>query len=639
MYWERSINNESIYNLIENRRNLTPNANAIVAPGHSPLTYSKLSEQVHYVISFLNSIGIGRNDCVATVLSNGPDMAVAFISIASCATVAPLNPAYSVKEFDRYFSLLKPKAIVLASGQTAQARLAAQARNITIIDVFFEQEKEAGAFKLVGGKRAKPKYKGFSKAEDTALILHTSGTTSQPKQVPLTQMNLLTSAHNVRSSLNLVASDRALNIMPLFHIHGIIASLLSSLVSGGSIVCVPDFNATEFFQWVKTFKPTWYTAVPTMHQSILDRADKCYEIVESCQLRFIRSSSSALPSSVLMALESTFKVPVIEAYGMTEATHQIASNPLPPEVRKTGSVGLAGGPQVKIMSESEPIILPKNSIGEIIISGSNVTSGYLGNPEANHHSFVDSWFRTGDLGYIDADGYLFITGRIKEMINRGGEKIAPVEVDEVLLAYPPIAQAVTFAIPHSRLGEEVAAVVVLHEDAETTKKEIQEFVAARLGLFKVPKHIVITDEIPKSATGKTQRIGLAEKLGLSKIDIVVDLTDQKYSPPCTDIEKQLVDIWVNVLKIPYNDISITYNFFQLGGDSILVARTIAQIQENFAIVVSFLDFFNAPTVAELSDLILAGDSKQPDDKLLLELLSELDGLTDEQVQQLIDKKQ
>jgi len=624
--------------MVENRAKLMPDAHAFIAPEHPALTYSKLADQVNYVVSFFNSIGIGRNNCVVTVLPNGPEMAVAFISIASGATVAPLNPAYSTKEFDSYFSLLKPKAVVVASGLDSNARIAAQGRNITVVEILTEPEKEAGIFKLTGGRPSDVTQQGFSKPEDIALILHTSGTTSQPKQVPLTQKNLLVSAYHVQSALNLTARDISLNIMPLFHIHGIVAGMLSSMVGGGSMICAPEFNAAEFFHWVKTFDPTWYTAVPSMHQSILSRSESNRAIVRSSHIRFIRSSSSALPSSILNGLESEFKVPVVEAYGMTEASHQIASNPLPPKARKTGSVGLAAGPIVGIMSEDGATLLQKNSVGEIVIQGPNVTSGYLGRPEANKTAFIDKWFRSGDLGYLDEDGYLFITGRSKEMINRGGEKIAPVEVDEALLAFSPIAEAVTFAVPHDRLGEEVAAAVVLHENVHTTEKEIQEFVASRLSFFKIPKQVIITDHIPKSATGKLQRIGLAKKLHIGKVTDAFKEINPAFASPSTEIENKLVDMWASILKISRDDISVTSNFFQMGGESLQVASSITQIQEAFSATISFLDFFNAPTVASLSELISSRESSQTNDELLLELLSELDSLSDHQARQLMDVK-
>jgi acyl-CoA synthetase (AMP-forming)/AMP-acid ligase II len=311
-----------------------------------------------------------------------------------------------------------------------------------------------------------------------------------------------------------VPGDRCLNIMPLFHIHGLIATVLSSLRAGASIYCTPGFNALKYFSWMDDSKPTWYSAVPTMHQAILTRAARSKDIIDAVPLRFIRSSSSSLPPQVMAELENTFAAPVIEAYGMTEAAHQMASNPLPPAVRKAGTVGIAAGPEVGIMS-LEGEILKNGEVGEIVIRGQNVTKGYENNPKANEENFTNGWFRTGDQGVLDAEGYVSITGRLKEIINRGGEKISPREVDEVLMDHPAIQQCVTFAMPHPKLGEEVAAAVVLKEGMTADEKDIRTFTALHLADFKVPRKVLILDEIPKGATGKLQRIGLAEKLGLA----------------------------------------------------------------------------------------------------------------------------
>jgi acyl-CoA synthetase (AMP-forming)/AMP-acid ligase II len=350
-----------------------------------------------------------------------------------------------------------------------------------------------------------------------ALILHTSGTTSRPKIVPLLQRNLVASARNIGSSLALTPADRCLNVMPLFHIHGLIAAVTSSLAAGASIWCAPGFDALKFFGWMKDAQPTWYTAVPTMHQAILSRAARNSDVIDAVPLRFIRSSSASLPAQVMLELARTFKAPVIEAYGMTEATHQMASNPLPPRAQKPGSVGLAAGPKVRIAHEVENRLI--DGTGEIVISGDNVTPGYESNPDANAKSFFEAegrrWFRTGDQGALDDEGYLSLTGRLKEIINRGGEKISPLEVDGVLLDHPAIVQVVAFAMPHPKLGEEVAAAVVLREGHTATEREIRDFAASRMADFKVPRRVIILEEIPKGATGKLQRIGLAEKLGLA----------------------------------------------------------------------------------------------------------------------------
>jgi acyl-CoA synthetase (AMP-forming)/AMP-acid ligase II len=487
---------------------------ALAAPGAAPLTYRGLRAVVARCAGRLNAAGICRGDRVAIVLPNGPEMAAAFVGIATCAASAPLNPAYRADEFDFYLSDLNAKALVVERGSASPAVEVARRRGIAVIELVPAGEG-AGDFDLhaaaASGPAAPP---GAAQAGDVALILHTSGTTSRPKIVPLTQANICASACNVRDTLALTADDRGLNIMPLFHIHGLIAGLLAPLAAGSSIFCTPGFNALKFFAWMQEAKPTWYTAVPTMHQTILARAAQNRETIAANPLRFIRSSSSSIPPQVIRDLEEVFGAPLIESYGMTEAAHQMASNPLPPRKRIPGSVGLAAGPEVAIMDEHGNL-LPPDTAGEIVIRGPNVTAGYENNSKANAEAFSNGWFRTGDQGVMDAEGYLSITGRLKEIINRGGEKISPREVDEVLMDHPAVQQVVTFAIPHDKLGEDVGAAVVLRDGQSASEKELREFAARRLADFKVPRKILFLGEIPKGATGKLQRIGLAAKLGLA----------------------------------------------------------------------------------------------------------------------------
>jgi len=486
---------------------------AIGAPGRATLTYKDFRELAAATMAGLNRMNIGRNDRVAIVLPNGPEMAAAFVVIGCCATTAPLNPAYRAEEFDFYLSDLRAKALVILEGMESPALAIAKARNIPV--VILKPSGKAGAFTLHGDAAAGSCESGFAGQDDIALVLHTSGTTSRPKIVPLSQTNVTASAYHIGHTLALREEDVCLNIMPLFHIHGLIAATLSSIGAGASVVCTPGFNALKFFSWMEEARPTWYTAVPTMHQAILARAERNAEVIRNSRLRLIRSSSSSLPPQVMEALEATFKVPVIEAYGMTEASHQMASNPLPPKARYAGSVGLAAGPDVAIMDEAG-VLLPPGVLGEVVIRGRNVTKGYESNPEANDKAFTDGWFRTGDQGVMDTDGYLRLTGRLKELINRGGEKISPLEVDTVIMDHPAVAQVVTFAMPHDMLGEEIAAAVVLREGAACDERELRTFVGSRVADFKVPRKILFLTEIPKGATGKLQRIGLAEKLGLTK---------------------------------------------------------------------------------------------------------------------------
>jgi acyl-CoA synthetase (AMP-forming)/AMP-acid ligase II len=486
-------------------------AEAIGAPERRTMTRGELVVLADRVGGALRSIGIGPQDAVAIVMPNGPEMAVAFLAVACSAIAAPLNAAYRADEFDFYLDDLQAKALILLGGADSPARAVAATRGIQVIELTPELNGPAGAFTLSvpladhGPIQPDP--------DHVALVLHTSGTTSRPKIVPLRQSNLAASARHIAQTLALTPADRSLVIMPLFHIHGLIGALLSSMYAGASVHCPPGFNALKFFGWLDEAKATWYSAVPTMHQTILARAERNQEILARRKLRFIRSSSASLPPPVMMALEETFGCPVLESYGMTEATHQMASNPLPPAPRKPGSVGIAAGPEVAIM-DNDGTLLARGSIGEIVIRGPNVTAGYANNPKANAEAFTNGWFRTGDQGVMDADGYLSLTGRLKEIINRGGEKIAPREVDDAIMDHPAVAQVVTFGMPHEKLGEDVAAAVVLKEGQSVGEKELRDFVAGKLADFKVPRKILFLAEIPKGATGKLQRIGLAQKLGL-----------------------------------------------------------------------------------------------------------------------------
>ncbi|WP_299403358.1 acyl--CoA ligase [uncultured Roseobacter sp.] len=494
-------------------------APALGAPGRDWLTYGGLRALSDRVSTALHAAGVGKGDRVAIVLPNGPEMAAAFFTIAQSAVTAPLNPAYREEEFAFYLEDLKAKAVVLMAGEEGPACAAAQKLGIAILRLTRDDTAPAGSFALQAETSAGTADTAHPGADDVALILHTSGTTSRPKIVPLLHSNVAASAQNISASLALTPEDRCLNVMPLFHIHGLVAAVSATFAAGGQVWCAPGFDALKFFGWLRDADPTWYTAVPTMHQTILSRAGRNGEIIEKARLRFLRSSSASLPGPVMTELANTFGAPVIEGYGMTEAAHQMCSNPLPPRAQKPGAVGVPAGPEVRVADETVPKLLD-GGVGEVVISGPNVTPGYENNPTANAGAFFEAegkrWFRTGDQGAFDTDGYLALTGRLKEIINRGGEKVSPLEVDDVLSAHPDVAQALTFAVPHDKLGEEVAAAIVLRDGKEISERDIRNFVAERLADFKVPRKVVILDEIPKGATGKLQRIGLAEKLGLVK---------------------------------------------------------------------------------------------------------------------------
>jgi acyl-CoA synthetase (AMP-forming)/AMP-acid ligase II len=490
---------------------------AFSAPDRDPMTFAELVDFVGKTSGALVSANIKKKDAVAIVLPNGPEAATAFISIANCATAAPLNPAYKFDEFVYYLKDLNAK-LLLCSDPNGFAATAAQSLNIPVCLTSVSKTHKAGQFDLdLADGPAHPL--SDAQPDDVCLVLHTSGTTSRPKLVPLSHRNVTASARNVADSLGLSQKDICLNVMPLFHIHGLIAAVLGSLSAGGSIYCSPGFNALKVYAWLIDAKSSWYTAVPTMHQAIVARAARNRDAVKAIKLRFARSSSSSLPPQVMADIESTFGCPVVEAYGMTEAAHQMTCNPIASGSQKPGSVGVPAGPDVAIMT-SDGVSTTAETLGEIVIRGENVTSGYLANDTANSEAFVATaneefpWFRTGDQGRFDEDGYLFITGRLKEIINRGGEKISPREVDEVLMDHDAVEQAVTFAVKHSKLGEDVAAAVVLKDGKVSDPQSLRNFVAEHLAAFKVPRQVIILEEIPKGPTGKLQRIGLAEKLGL-----------------------------------------------------------------------------------------------------------------------------
>ncbi|MEO8279048.1 MAG: acyl--CoA ligase [Ideonella sp.] len=486
---------------------------AIAAPGRPPLDYRALRALLRATTGSLNATGIGRNDRVAIVLPNGPEMATCFLACASAVSSAPLNPAYRADEFEFYLDDLHAKALIVEQGSQSPAVEAARKLGIRIIELVVAEGAPAGHFSLGSMPGAICANPGPSHATDVAMVLHTSGTTSKPKRVPLSVANLCASAGNIAATLQLTTQDIGLNIMPLFHIHGLMAGLLAPLSAGARVFCTPGFNALRFFKWMDEAHPTWYTAVPTMHLAISSRGKQNADVLARHPLRFVRSSSSAMPPLLIEQIEAMFKAPLIESYGMTEAAHQMASNPLPPLQRKPGSVGRAAGPEIAIRGDAGQL-LSAGGVGEIVIRGPSVTAGYENNPKANAEAFVDGWFRTGDQGTMDADGYVSITGRLKEIINRGGEKISPREIDEILLDHASVAQVVVFGAPHKQLGEEVAAMVVLHEGHECDERELQQFVAQRVAGYKVPKKILFVDELPKGATGKLQRIGLAQRIGL-----------------------------------------------------------------------------------------------------------------------------
>jgi acyl-CoA synthetase (AMP-forming)/AMP-acid ligase II len=468
------------------------------------VTYDSLRQQVLAMANALASAGIRRGDAVAIALPNGLPAIVSFLAASIAGTAAPLNPAYPYEEFHFFLGDTNARILLCPPVGAEFARSAAADRKIPVFSV---EMLPNGSVNLIGAPSGVTATEPT--ADDIALILHTSGSTGRPKRVPLRHFNLAVSSANIANTYGLSEEDVSLCIMPLFHIHGLIGSTMATLLSGGAVVVPAKFNALSFWRTVREHRVTWYSGVPTMHQLLMARTH--HKPVEAGTLRFIRSCSAPLSPELIHKIENEFGVPFVEAYGMTEASHQMTSNPLPPRHRKAGSVGVGTGLRVRIMDKNGNS-LENNQRGEIAIQGANVFRGYENNPEANTRAFVNGWFRTGDQGFLDDDCYLHLTGRIKDIIIRGGENIAPHEVDEILLRHPAVAAAVTFGRAHPTLGEEVAAAVVLHESHGATESALIKHCRESLAEYKCPKKIYLVKSIPTTATGKIRRRVVAAAL-------------------------------------------------------------------------------------------------------------------------------
>lgn len=478
---------------------------ALVSPEDGQaISYAALEQNVVAQAGRLASIGIERGDRVAIVLPNGPEFVQILLAITALgAAAAPLNPAYTVDEHSFYLGDVQPRVLVVPAGEMLAARQAAGDEAVIVEVAIAEQ----GAPGLVVDGHAVEEERSFDAggADDIALLLHTSGTTSRPKQVPLLQRNLLASARTIATHYSLTADDVSFVAMPLFHVHGLVASVFGAFAGGGSAIAPRRFSPQRFWGQAAAQGATWFSAGPTLHQMILDKQGGQ---PAPPTLRFTRSCSSAMSPALMERLEDVYGVPLLEAYGMTEASHQMASNPMPPGPRRPGSVGVATGAEISVVDGGRAEV-GAGTPGEVVVRGPGVTPGYLNNPEANAESFRDGWFRTGDRGVIES-GYLYLQGRIKEMILRGGENISPYEIEDVLLAHPLVTDAVCYALPDELYGEEVAAAVVVGGDAD--ERALRNHCRERLAAFKVPKTIRIVDKIPRTATGKLQRRRVAAML-------------------------------------------------------------------------------------------------------------------------------
>ena len=577
-----------IGDLLEFYARRTPAAPALLAPGRPALSYGALAESIRHLVRTLRELGIGPADRIAVALPRGADTALALIAVASGCACVPVNPDLTADELQRYFSELKLTALVTRADMNSASRDAARVLDIAVIDFVAGPAHDLGGCVFIAPAIGPANTGGASRGDDDAFILLTSGTAARPKMVPLTHRNVCLSAYNAGHVLSLTTHDRLLNVLPLFHAHGLISGLLTALTAGSSVICTDGFDAASFFGWMRELQPTWYTAVPTIHRALLTAAEANPDCARPSSLRVIRSASASLAPAILAGLEATFGVPVLETYGMTEAASQIAANPF--ELRKVGAVGRAAGPEIAIMDETGRT-LASGANGEIVLRGANMSRGYYNDEAATQAAFRNGWFRTGDLGYLDDDGYLFIVGRIKDVINRGGQKISPLEVEDVLLSHPAVLEAGVFAVPHEKLGENVAAVVVLRPNAEATSDQLRQFARKRLAAYKVPSLIRSVAALPKGASGKVKRNALAELIATVE-------AGRETRPPRNAIERQLAEIWAGLLELP--QVGADQDVFMLGADSLAVTQMRSRLRDRFNVDFSFEDIFDCPTVAALA---------------------------------------
>jgi acyl-CoA synthetase (AMP-forming)/AMP-acid ligase II/thioesterase domain-containing protein/acyl carrier protein len=591
-------NAESFHAAISALADQAGDSPAILALNRTPLRFVELLASVTRVRDTLNRLGIGRGDRIVAALPQGAETAACFVGVAACATYVPLNPDYTEDEFGRYLSRIRPKAVIVPVGGGAALRNAAGRASIRIIELQRVDSGPAGSFELRGDEARASAESAWAGAEDTALILLTSGTTSRPKLVPLKQRHLLALARAGKAHFAIDVRDRYLQTTPMFHGHGLKSGLITPLLAGAGVICGPKFDVRSFFESMTALRPTWYSATYTMHRAILDRIDDYRDVARNAQLRFICSGSGRIDPKVVRGLEQAFGAPVLDGYSMSEAG-ALTRAPLPPRARKPGTVGISVLNEIRIVDEHGRFV-SGDVRGEIVVRGPSVFEGYLDDPEANAKAFLNGWFRTGDLGYIDRDGHVTITGRIKDLINRGGEKISPSEVESAIGENPAVVDVCVFGVPHPTLGEAVIAAVVLSEGVLASERSICTHAAARLAEFKVPRRILFTSSLPKGATGKVDRVALTRQYALQQAP-TTPLDGVEDSPPPA-VESPVANLWHKMLNSRH--IARNVDFFEAGGDSLKAAELFVAIRQQFGVSISMRHILEeGSTIAGLSSLI------------------------------------
>lgn len=586
-----------------------PDHIALLAPGRAGMRYRELWAQALALAPAWRTLSSSGPPRIALALPNGPEVAAAWIAIACSATCVPLDPSARPAELHALLAGTGVQAVLLEAQTPSSARTVAAELGLATIEVALDPTRPAGTLEWVSAAQWPRSELPQRRPDDVALVVRTSGTTGAPKLVELSQAQVLACARDLARHFQLTPADCCLNARPMFHVAGLVVNVLSTLASGGRVLCVTMHDPDVFFDAVARYEPTWFSGVPTMHQWLLSHAQTYRRRAPKHRFRFVRSAAAALSPATLHKLEALTGSPVIETYGMSERT-PIAGNPMPPGLRKPGTVGLAIGVELKLL-DSQGSCVARGEEGEVTIRGpvAGVAEG--------------EWFRTGDLGRLDGDGYLCLTGRVKDLINRGGQKLLPREIEDALLEHPGVAQAAVFRVAHPTLGEDVAAAVVAAARQAPLPAELRAFLLSRLAPYKVPSSFTIVDALPLGATGKVRRDALAALLAAQTPPPELEFIGET--------ERRVAAIFRELLpatEVPRHD-----SFFALGGDSLAGARVIARIGRALGLTMTVDTLFRYPSVAELSREV---------DRLLAEqacLAAQIDALSDAEVADLLAREE
>jgi acyl-CoA synthetase (AMP-forming)/AMP-acid ligase II/thioesterase domain-containing protein/acyl carrier protein len=599
--------NRTVPELIRNRGQISANAPAFLAEGAQAMSYARLVSLIDDFRVQLASAGFGKSDRLAVVHGGGVEALATMLGVMGVTAVAPINPGSTAEELEKQFGIRRITGVVIDGDADGPARDVAAKMGLPILEVTKSGSNIAGDVKLSGiagegGLECEP-----SGPDDVALVFATSGTTGDGKIVTCTHGRFVSQIFPICERLELGADDRLLIAIPLYYYSGF-HHCMNTLCTGGSVVVLPPKETNRIFDFMKRFDPTWYTGGPTLHRYVYDNISAHCRKPGSGRLRFIRASSGRLPPEMARALELKLGVPVIVGYGMTEAG-TVATNPLPPRIRHHESVGPVTTGEIAILDDAGRQ-LSAGERGEVAVRGSHVFEGYESDAEGTAAVFADGWFRTWDEGYLDEHGYLFLSGRIKEIINCGGQKVHPMEVDAAISAIPGVKEAAAFAAPHPTLGEVVAAAVVTEEAAALTESDISTVLCEKLSQFKIPRRYVFVKSLPRTPTGKVQLDVLAKTF-----TVMVEQRHENdpgpkgsHERPPTVLEAQLQKIFSAALM--RDDVGLDDDFYDMGGDSLRAIELFLEIERKLGLVMPSGLSAEAGTVAAIARKIENGTTRR-----------------------------